>query len=192
MLKYVFYWGWYLPSNGTIADAVFHDLVLNFRGQTFSSHAFTIKCTGSGCPRQICLDSRGSRSRVALVILLSYLSHVLFLEGVTAYANNGRAVVSQKNICKSLWSVSEYPVSSDCFNRFLRPRSRHFFACPHIRNNIKLFHIYSMQPLNWHTVSAALGHVGDGRYSQNNRKQLHHRDCSETSMWVFQVLEKKT
>ena len=35
MLKYDFYSGWYLPSNGTVANVVLHDLDLNFEGQTF-------------------------------------------------------------------------------------------------------------------------------------------------------------
>ena len=35
VLKYDFYRGWYLPSNGNIANDVFHDLHQNFQGQTF-------------------------------------------------------------------------------------------------------------------------------------------------------------
>ena len=37
------YSGLYLPSNGTIANVVHHDLDLQFQGQTFSHFAFTIK-----------------------------------------------------------------------------------------------------------------------------------------------------
>ena len=43
MLKYDFYRGWYLPRNGTIADAVLNDLNLNFQGQTLSCYALAIK-----------------------------------------------------------------------------------------------------------------------------------------------------
>ena len=73
MLKYNFYKGRYFPSNGTIVIVVVHNLDFHFQGQTFSCYAFAIKkCSGSGCPRQICLDSYGPRRGVALVILLHY------------------------------------------------------------------------------------------------------------------------
>ena len=35
MLKYDFYRGWYLPSNGTIANVVLHDLNLHFQDHKF-------------------------------------------------------------------------------------------------------------------------------------------------------------
>ena len=37
MLKYDFYRGWYLPSNGTIAEVVLHELDLNFQGDKFEA-----------------------------------------------------------------------------------------------------------------------------------------------------------
>ena len=70
MLKYDFYRGWYLKSNGTIAIGVLSDLDLHFQDQTFSCYAFATKknCACSGCPRQICLNSHGS----AVVLLLLF------------------------------------------------------------------------------------------------------------------------
>ena len=47
MLKYNFYKGWYLPSFGTNAIDVIHDLDLHFHGQTFSCYAFAIKIARS-------------------------------------------------------------------------------------------------------------------------------------------------
>ena len=68
MLRYDFYRGYYLTSNGTIANDVLGDLDLHFQGQTFSCHVFAIKnCAGSGCPRQICFDSHGLRRGVPIV-----------------------------------------------------------------------------------------------------------------------------
>ena len=43
------------------------DLYLQFQGQTFSCYAVIKKCSGSGCSRQICLDSHGPRREVAPV-----------------------------------------------------------------------------------------------------------------------------
>ena len=48
ILKYDFYRGWCLPSNGTIAIGLLLDL--QFQGQTFSCYAFVLHiCTGIGC-----------------------------------------------------------------------------------------------------------------------------------------------
>ena len=43
MPKYDFFRGSYLPSNGTIANGVLHEIDLYFQGQTFSCHAYAVK-----------------------------------------------------------------------------------------------------------------------------------------------------
>ena len=43
MIKYDFYRGCYLPSNGTIVNVVIHEFDLNFQGQTFFHYAFDIQ-----------------------------------------------------------------------------------------------------------------------------------------------------
>ena len=53
---------------GTIVNVVLCDIYPYIQGQTFSYDAFAIKkCTGSGCPPPISIESQGSRREVALV-----------------------------------------------------------------------------------------------------------------------------
>ena len=94
MLKYDFYRSWYLPSNGTIANVILHDLFIIytnfyqaaillvdlgwlviycfiFKIKNFLVMHFQLKdCTGRGCPLKICLDSHGPCHGVALVIFI--------------------------------------------------------------------------------------------------------------------------
>ena len=68
MLKHVFYRDWHLPSNGDIAIGVIRDIDVHFHGQSFSCDVYALQnIAGSGCLRQICLDSHGSRHGDALV-----------------------------------------------------------------------------------------------------------------------------
>ena len=126
MLKYDFHRGWYLPSNGTIANVVLRGLYQNFQGHKLEtlislkrwelSQKFVIgllpmlifvikwlhcecciawcsfsrtnvfllricyknNCAGSGCFRQICLDSHGLCRGVALVIYAATWKSILY------------------------------------------------------------------------------------------------------------------
>ena len=73
MLKYDFYWDWYLPPNGTIDNGVLIDLDLHFQGQAFSSCIFC-----SGCLRQICLHSHVPAAELHLSLLSSYSKSYIF------------------------------------------------------------------------------------------------------------------
>ena len=74
------------PSNGAIVYVVIRDVDHHFPGQTFSYSSFVIKyLTGSGCPRQICLDSHCPRRGVALLIFKCSYNACYCLGAYTAF-----------------------------------------------------------------------------------------------------------
>ena len=71
-------WRLKFAIEGTIANGVRRDLDLHFQVQTCSCYAFSTKknCSGSGCPRQICLESHHIHWGIALDFIAKCLSLV--------------------------------------------------------------------------------------------------------------------